>query len=148
MYGTLFLLISNKSYLLPLIAAVAFRKQILRLWENVADLFFLAWMAVRNLIFFTCGEFCDRSADRRELGRFGIERICFGTYSSLGLLYFDRIQPYADFPYEICSFGGQFFGDNLFAGKFFRGRKSFPRRNFFQKTPFCDVAISPFLIQA
>lgn len=57
MYGTLFLLISNKSYLLPLIAAVAFRTQILRLWENVADLFFLAWMAVRNLIFLLAASF-------------------------------------------------------------------------------------------
>ena len=57
MYGTLFLLISNKFYLLPLIAAVAFRTQILRLWENVADLFFLAWMAVRNLIFLLAASF-------------------------------------------------------------------------------------------
>ena len=57
MLGTLFLVIVNRIYFIPLLAAVAFRTQIMRLWENFVDLALLAWMAVRNLVFLLLATF-------------------------------------------------------------------------------------------
>ena len=57
MFETLLLFFTRQSYLLPLFAAAAFRKQIMKLCENVADLCSLAWLAVRNLVFLLLATF-------------------------------------------------------------------------------------------